>query len=75
MAVLFIWVFVQDKVKNTKLLEDNSKMLQTLVESNQNIAISNSNVAKSLDLITNNLLTIDHKVDRIYEKQIENNQK
>ena len=41
--------------------EDNTKMLQTLAESNQNIA-------KSLDIITNNLVSIDRKVDRNYEE-------
>ena len=44
MAALFVWVFIEDKRKNTKMLEDNTKMLQTLAESNQNIA-------KSLDII------------------------
>jgi hypothetical protein len=61
MAALFVWVFVEDKRKNTKILEDNTKMLQTLAESNQNIA-------KSLDIITNNLVSIDRKVDRNYEE-------
>lgn len=61
MAALFVWVFVEDKRKNTKMLEDNTKMLQTLAESNQNIA-------KSLDIITNNLVSIDRKVDRNYEE-------
>lgn len=60
MAGLFVWVFIQDKNKNSKMLEDNSKMLSALVESNQNIA-------KSLDIISNNLVTIDRKVDRNYE--------
>ena len=31
MAALFVWVFIEDKRKNTKMLEDNTKMLQTLV--------------------------------------------
>lgn len=61
MAALFVWVFVEDKKKNTKMLEDNTKMLQTLAESNQNIA-------KSLDIISNNLVTIDRKTDRNYEE-------
>ena len=61
MAALFVWVFVEDKRKNTKMLEDNTKMLQTLAESNQNIA-------KSLDIISNNLVTIDRKTDRNYEE-------
>jgi hypothetical protein len=63
MAALFLWVFVEDKRKNTKMLEDNTKMLQTLAESNQNIA-------KSLDIITNNLVSIDRKVDRNYEEVV-----
>lgn len=63
MAALFVWVFIEDKRKNTKMLEDNTKMLQTLAESNQNIA-------KSLDIITNNLVSIDRKVDRNYEEVV-----
>lgn len=63
MAALFVWVFIEDKRKNTKMLEDNTKMLQTLAESNQNIA-------KSLDIITNNLVSIDRKVDRNYEELV-----
>ena len=65
MAALFVWVFVEDKRKNTKMLEDNTKMLQTLAESKQNIA-------KSLDIITNNLVSIDSKIDRNYEQVIKN---
>lgn len=63
MAVLFIWVFIQDKTKNNQLLEDNTSMLKTLSQSNDNIA-------KSLDIISNNLVTIDHKVDRNYEENL-----
>lgn len=65
MAVLFVWVFVQDKTKNNKLLEDNSEMLKTLAQSNDNIA-------KSLDIISNNLVTIDQKIDRNYEVEVKN---
>lgn len=68
MAGLFVWVFIEDKRKNTKMLEDNTKMLQTLAESNQNIA-------KSLDIISNNLVTIDRKADRNYEEMIKNGQR
>ena len=60
MAALFVWVFIQDKTKNSKLLEENTKMLATLAKSNDNIA-------KSLDLMQNNMITIDKKVDRNYE--------
>lgn len=60
MAVLFVWVFFQDRTKNNKLLEDNTKMLESLSRSNDNIA-------KALDIISSNLLTLDDKVDRNYE--------
>lgn len=63
MAVLFVWVFIQDKTKNNKLLENNTEMLQTLTQ-------SNNNIAKSLDIITNNLITLDNKIDRNYEVQL-----
>ena len=66
MAVLFIWVFIQDKTKNNKLLEDNSAMLKVLTE-------SNNNIAKSLDIISNNLVTIDNKIDRNYELELKKN--
>lgn len=65
MAGLFVWVFVEDKKKNTKMLEDNTKMLQALSE-------SNNNIAKSLDIISNNLVTIDNKIDRNYEQEVKN---
>ena len=63
MAVLFIWVFIQDKTKNNKLQEENNSMLNILTE-------SNNNIAKSLDIITNNLITIDNKIDRNYEEEL-----
>lgn len=68
MAALFVWVFVQDKTKNTKMLEDNTKMVQSLSESNKNIA-------KALDIISNNLVTIDGKIDRNYEAEMKNHSK
>ena len=68
MAVLFVWVFIQDKTKNNKLLEDNTAMLKVLTE-------SNNNIAKSLDIISNNLVTIDNKIDRNYEVEVNKNKK
>ena len=44
MAALFVWVFIQDKTKNNKMLEDNTQMLKVLTE-------SNNNIAKSLDIM------------------------
>lgn len=63
MAALFVWVFIQDKTKNNKMLEDNTQMLKVLTD-------SNNNIAKSLDIIANNLVTIDSKVDRNYQETL-----
>ena len=75
LAALFVWVFIQDRNKNTKLLEelaktnaDNSRAVDALVESNKNIATS-------LEIIKGSLGTIDDKVDRNYEKLLNSNEK
>ena len=68
MAALFVWVFIQDKTKNNKMLEDNTQMLKVLTESNKNIA-------KSLDIIASNLVTIDSKVDRNYQELLKERRK
>ena len=67
MAALFVWVFITDKMKNTKLLEENTKMLEALSKSTEALSKSNENIATSLDLIQNNMLTLDGKADRNYE--------
>lgn len=68
MAGLFVWVFIQDRNKNTKLLEelsktnaDNSRAVEALVESNKNIATS-------LEIIKGALVTVSDKADRNYEE-------
>lgn len=68
MAALFVWVFIQDKTKNNKMLEDNTQMLKVLTE-------SNNNIAKSLDIIASNLVTIDSKVDRNYQELLKEGRK
>lgn len=68
MAALFVWVFIQDKTKNNKMLEDNTQMLKVLTE-------SNNNIAKSLDIIASNLVTIDSKVDRNYQELLKERKK
>lgn len=73
MAGLFIWVFIQDKTKNYQLQEDNNTMLKILVDNQKNVTESNNNIAKSLEIISNNLLTIDKKIDRNYEVEIKKN--
>lgn len=66
MAVLFIYVFFSDRKERTTTLKSNTDMLQALSQ-------SNNNIAKSLDIISNNLLTIDKKIDRNYEVEIKKN--
>lgn len=71
MAGLFIWVFVTDKTKNNKLEEENNQMLKLLTDNQKNIAESNNNIAKSLEIISSNLIVLDQKADRNYEKIVE----
>ena len=70
--ILFIWVFVTDKLKNNKLQEDNNSMLKLLTASQQTMADSNNNIAKSLDIISGNLVTINKKVDLIRKEKEKN---
>lgn len=60
MAGLFVWVFVQDKTKNTKLLEEIKEVVKALT-------VSNENIAKSLEIISSNCSSVDKKIDRNYE--------
>ena len=75
MAGLFVWVFVQDRNKNTKLLEelsktnsDNSRAVEALVESNKNIATS-------LEIIKCSLVDLSDKADRNYEEILKQSKK
>lgn len=60
MAVLFVWVFIQDKAKNSALLEEIKEVVKTL-------KISNENIAKTLELLQNGCDSLDKKADRNYE--------
>ena len=64
MAALFIFVFFSDRKERKTTLEDNKKMLQALSQ-------SNNNIAKSLDIISNNLVSIDNKIDRNYQAELQ----
>lgn len=71
MAALFVWVFIQDRNKNSKLLEelaktnaDNSRAIDALVESNKNIATS-------LEIIKGTLGRVEDKTDKIGDELIE----
>ena len=68
MAGLFVWAYIQDRKKNTKLLEElsktnaeNSRAVEALVESNKNIATS-------LEIIKGALVNVSDKADRNYEE-------
>ena len=63
MAALFIYVFFSDRKERNTTLKSNTDMLRALSQSNDNIA-------KSLDIISNNLITIDKKIDRNYEAEL-----
>ena len=66
MAGLFVWLFFWIISKLNKMLEENTELLRTLAK-------STDNVAKSLDLLNQNTITLDKKVDRNYIEIKENN--
>lgn len=63
MAVLFVYVILEDRKKSDAQTTANTKLLQELTQ-------SNNNIAKSLDIISKSMETIDNKVDRNYEEII-----
>lgn len=60
MAVLFVWVFFQDRTRNNALLEEIRELVKT-------IKISNENISQTLDLLQSGCEKLDDKVDRNYE--------
>lgn len=62
-VALFLWDWVTNKKSYTETLNQ-------IKESNKNIAESNMNISKSLDIIQNNQLTLENKVDRNYEELV-----
>lgn len=60
MAVLFVWVFFQDRTRNNALLEEIRELVKT-------IKISNENISQTLDLLQSGCDKLDDKVDRNYE--------
>ena len=60
MAVLFVWVFFQDRTRNNALLEEIRELVKT-------IKISNENISQTLDLLQSGCDKLDDKADRNYE--------
>ena len=60
MAVLFVWYVIQDKTRNSALLEEIRELVKTL-------KISNENIAHTLDLLQSGCDKLDDKADRNYE--------
>lgn len=60
MAVLFVWVFFQDRTRNNALLEEIRELVKT-------IKISNENISQTLDLLQSGCDKLDDKIDRNYE--------
>ena len=68
LAAFAVWLIIQDRTKNTKLLEeltktneDNSRAIDALVESNKNIATS-------LELLKGSLGQANEKLDKTYDE-------
>lgn len=60
MALLFVYFVIQDRTKNSALLEEIRELVKTL-------KISNENIAHTLDLLQSGCEKLDDKVDRNYE--------
>ncbi len=60
MAMLFVWVFIQDKTRNSALLEEIKEIVRTL-------KVSNENIARTLELLQNGCDNVEKKIDRNYE--------
>ena len=60
MAVLFVYVFFQDRTRNNALLEEIRELVKT-------IKISNENISQTLDLLQGGCEKLDDKADRNYE--------
>ena len=60
MAVLFVWVFFQDRTRNNALLEEIRELVKT-------IKISNENISQTLELLQGGCEKLDDKADRNYE--------
>ena len=66
MALLFIWYVIQDKTRNSILLEEIKEVVKTL-------KVSNENIARTLDLLQSGCEKLDDKADRNYEAIIYKN--
>lgn len=60
MALLFVYFVIQDRTKNSALLEEIRELVKTL-------KISNENIAHTLDLLQSGCEKLDDKADRNYE--------
>ena len=60
MAVLFVWVFFQDRTKNNALLVEIRELVAT-------IKMSQENISQSLNLLQSGCEKLDDKADRNYE--------
>lgn len=60
MALLFVYFVIQDRTKNSALLEEIKELVKTL-------KVSNENIAHTLDLLQTGCEKLEDKVDRNYE--------
>ena len=60
MALLFVYFVIQDRTKNSALLEEIRELVKTL-------KVSNENIAHTLDLLQSGCEKLDDKADRNFE--------
>lgn len=60
LAVLCVWLIIQDRMKNNAMLEEIKEIVKTL-------KVSNENIAKTLELLQSGCDNVEDKIDRNYE--------
>lgn len=60
LAILCVWLIVQDRIRNSALLEEIKEIVRTL-------KVSNENISKTLELLQDGCEKLDDKIDRNYE--------
>lgn len=68
LAILCVWLIVQDRMKNNAMLEEIKEIVKTL-------KVSNENIAKTLELLQGGCDNLDKKIERNYEFMVGNQNK
>lgn len=64
LAVLCVWLIVQDRIKNSAIIEEIKEIVKTL-------KVSNENIAKTLELLQSGCDNLDKKIERSHDILVE----